>query len=307
MTKGRPEPALTTAQVPEILRRKLVFVSGKGGVGKTAVSQGIARALADAGLRTLWVCFEDPLQEPGAIRQHGPKLWYLNCSAELAFNEYASLKIGSGPLSKIFLKNKLVQYLAKAAPGIHELVLLGKVWYERTHYDRIVVDLPSTGHGLAMFQSTKNFSVLFTGGPVHRDAESMIETFGNPAESGHLILALPEEMPLQEALELSGFLHDLFPENPPGFLVNRLFPGVEQTRQSESEADQPDSWPTPLAKSAADYLHKRMILENYNLRLWRDRKIPFGVLEFVPPPDLSHSKESVSDVLSEELKRRGYL
>src|SRR6185295_7988097 len=131
-----------------------------------------------------WICFEDPTQPADQVRKVGSHLWHLNIDAGTAFEEYATLKIGVGPLARIFVGNRLVRYLAKAAPGIHELVLLGKVWHERNHFDHVIIDMPSTGYGLAMFHSTRNFQNLFTGGPIHRDAKAMLETFSDPAKTG---------------------------------------------------------------------------------------------------------------------------
>ena len=180
--------------------RNLLFVSGKGGVGKTVVSQAIALRLNQLGRRVLWCAFEDPVMPAHEMLEIKPGLFHFNCEPGQSFEEYAAMKIGVAGLARIFLQNKLMRYLAKAAPGIHELVLLGKVWHERLNFDHVIVDMPSTGYGLAMFQSTRNFARLFQGGPVHRDAEEMLTTFNNPRECGHWIVSLPEEMPLRESL-----------------------------------------------------------------------------------------------------------
>lgn len=296
------------------MRRNLIFVSGKGGVGKTAVSQALALALsrnpgsAKAGKRVLWVTFEDPTRPRGELIQREANLWHLNCDATQAFEEYASMKIGVAALTRIFLQNKVMRYLAKAAPGIHELVLLGKVWFERRNYDHVVVDMPSTGYGLAMFQSTENFSRLFRGGPLNRDAEEMLATFGDPGACGQIIVSLPEEMPLRESLELEELLLKLFPRNQPRFILNRRFPHV--TAESEEKVSPPDSWPGPLAASAEDYARKRSILEAWNLKLWENRGIQYGELGFVPfDPQVSDTAGSGShgefdeDLLAETLSR----
>ncbi|HUP56534.1 MAG TPA: ArsA family ATPase [Bdellovibrionota bacterium] len=261
------------------MQRNLLFVVGKGGVGKTAVAEATALTLARRGKRVLSVAFEDPTEPAGEIRRVESNLWHLNCDAGVAFEEYAELKIGAKGLARIFVGNRVVRYLAKAAPGIHELVLLGKVWHERLNYDHVVVDMPSTGYGLAMFQSTKNFASLFQGGPIHRDALAMLETFADRTKTGQLVVALPEEMPLQEALELGALIQELFPTNPPEYLVNRVFPSI-----SDAAADGPDSWTSPVPASLADYARKRGVLEEHNLRLWRDRGIAFTRLPYVPPP-----------------------
>ncbi len=275
----------SATSVSFVLNRPLVFVHGKGGVGKTVVSQAIAHALAKQMKKTLWVTIEDPTRPPGQLSSIEPYLWYLNCDFTQSFEEYAGLKIGAPRLTHFFLKNKLIRSLAKAAPGIHELVLLGKLWFEQNHYSHVIVDMPSTGYGLALFQSAENFSKLFGGGPLYRDAEKMLETFRNPLLTGNLIVALPEEMPLRESLDLSHFLQESFPKNPPAFIVNRLFPPVPslQEKPPQSLFQHQDARSSPLPKSAQDYVEKRYQLEQYNLRIWRDEKISFGELSFIPP------------------------
>jgi anion-transporting ArsA/GET3 family ATPase len=260
------------------MENNLVFVTGKGGVGKTTLSQALALDLSRKKKNTLWVTIENPTLPRGEVMSIGPNLWHLNCDAAAAFEEYVGLKIGIPALAKLFVQNKLMRYLAQAAPGIHELVLLGKIWHEKDHYDHVVVDMPSTGHGLAMFQSVENFSRLFQGGPIHRDAEEMLTTFGNANETALVIVSLPEEMSLRESLELGTFLRKLFPQNEPRFFVNKKFPntGLKQNIPA------PPIWPSPIAKSTQEFVDKKVTLEDYNLRIWRDEKINFKEIEMVP-------------------------
>jgi len=221
-------------------------------------------------------------------------------------------KIGVSHLTRLFLKNKVIRYLAHAAPGIHDLVLLGKIWSERTQYSHVVVDMPSTGYGLAFFQSAENFSKLFRGGPLHRDAEAMLETFRDPYSSGHLIVALPEEMPLRESIELNEFLLHLFPKNPAAFLINRVFPAGPKGLNEWSEEIDPDfsappqSWKSPFAKSATDYVLKRAELENFNKRIWQDLGISFGELPYLPPPS-ADDPFALSHLLAEQLRNKAYV
>lgn len=293
-------PAKLPESLRSVLRRNLIFVGGKGGVGKSLVAQAVARALASEGRKTLWVSIEDPLLPPGELKKVTQNLWHLNCEASSSFEEYAAMKIGGGALTKIFLQNKLMRYLSKAAPGIHELVITGKIWHERQNYQHVVVDMPSTGYGLAMFQSTINFSRLFTGGPINRDAESMLATFASPRETGQLIVSLPEEMPLQESIELNDYLLKLFPQNAPAFLVNRRFPEVDHSDED------PDTWTSPLPLSALDYARKRSVLENFNLDLWKNHKIEYGELDYVPPR-AQDAAEEISQRLADQLRARDYL
>ena len=294
--------------IAEVLNRPLVFVHGKGGVGKTVVSQAIAKTLIQRNHqknlrknKTLWITLEDPTRPPGQLIEVAPHLWHLNCDFLQSFEEYAAMKIGVTSLTRFFLKNKLIRYLAKAAPGIHELVLLGKIWFEREHYSHVIVDLPSTGYGLAMFQSTSNFIQLFHGGPLHRDAQAMLKTFEDPTATGHLIVALPEEMPLRESIELNDYLNKMFPNNPRAFLVNRVFPSL---LDGQNEIALPEFCSNPLPHSSQDYVQKRVRLEEYNLRIWREAQIRFGKLEFVPHFE---SSSLIIQGISHQLQSEAYL
>ncbi|MFN7684835.1 MAG: ArsA family ATPase [Oligoflexia bacterium] len=279
----------------EILKRPIVFVSGKGGVGKTSVSQGIARVLSQKGQRTLWVGFEDPTRKPGELTRISRTLHHLNCEAKTAFEEYMGLKLRFPGLAHLFVSNPLIQFLAKAGPGIHELVLLGKLWFEQKNYDRIVADLPSTGYGLAMFQSIDNWARIFQGGPLYKDAREMIQTFSDPKRTGQLIVALPEEMPLRESLELGDYLQKIFPSNPAAYLVNRRFPDLSHAAQSSGIDPDPSHWKSPLADSLLDFALKRSALETHNCRIWSNYSIPFESLDWeLPGTEITGIAEQLS-------------
>ncbi|MBY0470380.1 hypothetical protein K2X30_04365 [bacterium] len=279
-----------------VFEKNLIFINGKGGVGKTLLARAVSHHLASQGFKTLNAVFEDPLREPGELIQPDPslpKLWSFNCEAHSAFEEYIQQKIPLPHVSRLFLKNKLIRYLSKAAPGIHELVLLGKIWFERTHYDRIVVDMPSTGYGLTMFQSVVNFGKLFQSGPIHKDAELMLETLRDPKQTGHLLVTLPEEMPIREAIDLQGYLQKLFPENHSQFVVNKKFPHLETlTRQEDS------LWKNPVPKSLLDYALKKSHTEAEHLQLLRERGKNFQEIPYIPPTLHNAPENLVRDLAS---------
>ncbi len=301
---------LACETLAQTLKRPIIFVSGKGGVGKTAVSQAIALSHSRR-KKTLWIGFEDPLRPAGETQKISRSLFHMNCVADLAFEEYVGMKIKIPGLTRLFTQNKLIQFLAKAGPGIHELVLLGKLWHERHNYDQIVADMPSTGYGLAMFQSIENWSTMFRGGPLFKDAEGMLATFADPATTGQLIVSLPEEMPLQESLELDQFLSRIFPENRASFVVNRRFPAGDTCDTSPEKApENPDTWPSPVTSSMLEYARKRYQLEKFNLRIWNDAAIQFGELPFVAPITSGRPEASANalvGILAEHLQQRGYV
>ena len=296
------ETNTTWRSVDEVLASRLIFVEGKGGVGRSTVSRALAIAHSRAGKKTLWVTFDDLSLPSGTIQVQNASLHLLNCKAGPAFQEYIGMKIGAPGLTKIFLQNNVIQYMAEAAPGIRELVLLGKVWFERDRYDRIVCDMPSTGYALAMFHSTRNFARLFKGGPVHRDAEAMLDTFRDPKICGQLIVTLPEEMPVVESNEMAEHLLELFPQNRPALLVNRRLP----TALAHSAVSNPDMWSSPVATDAIDYLTKRKSLEEANLSPWVSDQVPFGSLPYLPPP-LRMALKPIAEALAKKISEKGWV
>lgn len=250
----------------------LIFIQGKGGVGKSTVAGALAQNLARH-YRTLLVTIEDPLRTPGQIHKLGENLFLLNNEATLAFEEYAGLKIGVPALVRVFLQNKLMRYLAKAAPGVRELVLMGKIWHERNHYDRVVVDMPATGHGITMFQAIFNWGKLFQGSVLAKDANAMLATFSDPDQTSHFVVSLPEEMPLVESLELRDHLVRIFPRSGVRFIVNRCFPAPQAAVPSEDR---------PFSRTVAEHAARKAKLESENLELWKG--LTYARVPYFPPP-----------------------
>lgn len=258
-----------------LLNRPLLFVQGKGGVGKSTVALATARLLSERH-RTLLISIEDPLRPAYDLRKLSPTLDHLNNEATAAFEEYAGRKVGAPHLVKIFLQNRFMRYLAKAAPGIRELVLIGKIWFETRNYERVVVDMPATGHGLTMFQSLFNWGSLFAGSPLAKDAAAMVATLSDPNIVGHVIVSLPEEMPLVEGLELRGQLRRIFANAECTLAVNRRFP--EPAKKTVFPEDR------PFAATAEEHAARKAELEAENLELWNGEarlEIPF----FAPSPE----------------------
>ena len=276
-----------------ILNRPLLFVQGKGGVGKSTVALATARLLSER-YRTLLVSIEDPLRPAYDLEKLSPTLHHLNNEATAAFEEYAGRKIGAPGLVKVFLQNRFMRYVAKAAPGIRELVLVGKIWFEMRNYERVVVDMPATGHGLTMFQSLFNCGSLFQGSPLSKDSAAMIETLSNPTLVGHFIVSLPEEMPLVEALELRSQINRIFPKADCALAVNRRFPSPA-TKKLFSED-------RPYALTAEEHATRKSELEADNLECWKGE----AWLEFpyLPPPRedaFDRIAEAMTDLLRKEL------
>jgi anion-transporting ArsA/GET3 family ATPase len=204
------------------LDRKLILIMGKGGVGKTTLAGATARHLASQGKRTLLVHVLQISPEEQKLEKIAPNLSVITLRASDCFSEYIKIKLKIKTLYTAFLGNRVTQYLEKAAPGVREMVLLGKIWYERNHYDHVIVDMPSTGYALTMIHTPFNFAALFPGGPIYNDSKEMIATFSDANETAFVTASLAEEMPVQESIELAENLKSLMPANPSWLVLNRL-------------------------------------------------------------------------------------
>lgn len=202
---------------PPLIDRRLAFVLGKGGVGKTTVASALALGLADAGHRTLLLevaseqrtaaLFGVPpsIEEPIEVR---PGLFALSVDADRATQEYLSIQLKVRPLVEMMTRSRAFHQVTQAAPGLSELVTLGKIWDLATSvrdgtpvWDRLVVDSPATGHGIALLEAAGNVRELAGSGPIRDQAEAIERVVRHPAATGVVVVASPEDLAVTEAIE----------------------------------------------------------------------------------------------------------
>jgi anion-transporting ArsA/GET3 family ATPase len=199
--------------------RRFLFVTGKGGVGKTSVSAALALALAGRGKRVLIaMCgaherLSSILGTPPIgheIQELADGVWATNIDAERAMEEYGHIVLKVKTVAKAVFQNKYTSSFFRAVPGLHDWAMLGKAWYHTTEqredgqprFDVVLFDAPSTGHGLDMLRVPKVILDIVPPGVLRRDAELAWELFRDPARSGVVVVTLPEEMPTTETIEL---------------------------------------------------------------------------------------------------------
>lgn len=210
---------------PPLLDRRLCFVLGKGGVGKSAVSAALALVAARAGKRTLLLEVAGQRRASGLFAEAGvgnvhpvelgPGLFGLTVDVERAIEEYLVGQLRVRPLVELLVHSRAFHHFAAAAPGLDELVTVGKIWTlaialdphtGAPEWDYLVVDSPATGHGVAMLETARRVSELAAGGPIRDQAERIQRVVAHPAATGIAIVARPEELAVTEAGEAADAL-----------------------------------------------------------------------------------------------------
>jgi len=244
------------AAVP-ILDRRLVFVTGKGGVGKTTIASALAMLAANEGRRTL-VCEVDAKgnldnffgSEPlgFAPREVSKNLWAMAMDTEESLKEYLRLQLKVPLLARLGPLARTFDFVATAAPGVKEILTVGKLTWEvrEDHYDLVVVDASATGHVVGQLGSPVAMADLVKVGVVRQQTEWMIDMLKDPATTGVVVVTTPEEMPVNETLELIERLHNETTIDVAGVIANRVLPELF-THSEEALFDRID---TPEAREA---------------------------------------------------------
>ena len=185
----------------------VAIVAGKGGVGKTTVTAVLARAAADRGLRVLVVELDG---KPTLASLVGDDIHCLALTPTAALAEYLDTH-GLGRVAKRLATSGVIEVVATAAPGIDDIVVLGKIKQleQSGTYDLIVVDGPAAGHAITFLMAPANLLKLVRGGPIRSQATEVAELLFDPARSQVILVTLPETTPVNEVIETAEALeHD---------------------------------------------------------------------------------------------------
>lgn len=324
----RPARPLLLFAVPsELLDRRLIFVTGKGGVGKSTVATALGLLGARRGLRTIVVelqsqervqqaFLEDDRQAPRHFEEVelAPSLFTISIDPQHAMEEYLRIKVGA--LGHALSASRLFQAFTMATPGMRELLSIGKVWelaqlQRRTRgatpYDLVVVDAPATGHGVGVLKTPRTFAEIARVGPIAHQAGHIAATIADRSFTGIVAVATPEEMPVNETLALRDALGEER-LNLDLTVVNAVYPSrfddgqIERVREAVANARE------PVARSAlfaAVSEHARAETQRRQLERLRDGlsmngrlvELPFVFADHIGRTEL----ERLADALEAQL------
>jgi cellulose biosynthesis protein BcsQ len=235
------------------LDKRLVLVTGKGGVGKTTVAAALGLAAVRRGKRVILcelgeqerlTALFGPAEDDGE-RELAPGLFGVTVDPERTKEEWLRYQLRSDTLAGLLGGSRVFQYLTAAAPGLTELVTMGKVWdlaqlerrTEGAVYDLAIVDAPATGHGLAMLSAPSTYAGVARVGPIRRQA-LIIDEFVRDADStGVLAVSLPEEIPVNETIDLERRLRDELGKELDAVVVNAVLPQRFSAAEARRLAD----------------------------------------------------------------------
>lgn len=225
----------------ERLSRRVQVVAGKGGVGRTAVSCALALRSARAGQRTLLLEVNAPdnaaaflgvapaVDEPREVVNN---LWLCRMTPEGAMREYALMVLKFKALYNLVFENRMVKYLLRSIPSLAEFTMLGKTWFHTTEhlpdhkepkYERIIVDAPATGHAITFLSVARIVADVTPKGVMKKAAERMAAMVESDDTCLHVV-TLPEEMPVNEGLDLLTAAKERLRMSPGLGIVNRMLP-----------------------------------------------------------------------------------
>ena len=237
---GRDHPPLFSSAVSGLLDKRLLFVTGKGGVGKSTVAVALGLIAAQRGLRTIVAelasqerlqgLFLDDAREQFRELELAPGLFTISIDPQQAMEEY--LRVKAGAFGQALGSSRLFQAFAMATPGMRELLSIGKVWelaqlHRRTRgaapYDLVIVDAPATGHGVGLLRTPRTFAEIARVGPIAHQGQIIADTIADSEFTGVIAVATPEEMPVNETMTLADELaRDRLPLDL--VIVNALYP-----------------------------------------------------------------------------------
>jgi anion-transporting ArsA/GET3 family ATPase len=294
--------------VPDLLDKKLVFVTGKGGVGKSTVSLALGLAAAARGKRTI-VCEVSSQENASRVFRKGEvgfnevevaeNLWAISIDPDESMREYLLLQLRVRAMRDLLVRSRLFNYLAAATPGLKELVTIGKIWElaqpERRvkkgrEYDLVIVDAPATGHGIGFLQTPRTFAGIARMGPIHSQAKELDRYITDHGTTGVAIVSIPEEMPVNESAALEETLRDEVGVSVDRVYMNAMYPerfDKDDASELERALDRAGGTARAAVNAGLSQYRRALTQRDQLQRLKKSVASPVKTLPFIFKPRLN--------------------
>ena len=264
-----------------LLEKRIVFIVGKGGTGKSTLTTALGMAAAKLGKRVLLVEAGDgdslgPIfvgeTLPDAPKALETNIWGARINPRTVIDEYVHTFVPSGFLAGTISRSSLFEHLAAATPGLKEVMTLGQIWrWEQSgHFDLIIVDAPATGHGLSLLRVPQTLLKMIRIGPIASQTRTVLDTLRDPAKTGIAQVTLAEELPTREALEFEAGARDQLNMAHDLIFINSIYPDVfdrdEQVLIRSLLSSSPDALPDGVSAMLAiggQEINRRILQQAY--------------------------------------------
>ena len=240
----------------DLLDRRLLFVTGKGGVGKSTAAAALALLAAQHGKRTL-ACEVDAkgdladffeTSRPSFVPHRvTPNLSLMAMDTEASLREYLHLQLRLPTVARLGPLARAFDFVATAAPGVREILTVGKVGWEvrERHYDLVVVDAAATGHIVGQLTAPQAINDLVRVGQIRQQTGWLADLLADRATTGLVVVTTPEEMPVNETVELVDRMASETRIDVAAIVVNRVLPELfsgadEEVFERLAEPDRSD-------------------------------------------------------------------
>lgn len=285
---------------PGLLDRELVVVTGKGGCGKSTVAAALAVAAAARGIEVIVAEVDARADvaralgatgrpEPSVEVELAPRLHHVSIDPDSALRHYLADQLPSRALADTLLSSRVFPYFVAATPGMRELLTIGAVWdltqeeSRRTGerlYDLVILDAPATGHGLAMLEAPSTFERAAQAGRIAGQAGQIDALVRDPSRTAVVAAARPEELPVNETIDLAGELEERLSVTLAAAVVDRVHGDPLTPEESRRVAA---AGVDPAATGAALAVHRRAEAEHGEIgRLRRSLDCPVVTLPEIP-------------------------
>lgn len=235
------EPA--AAWLDRLLSRRLVFVMGKGGVGKTTISIALASAAERMNKKVLLVEIGDTdsigklygdKALTGVPQRLTQLIWGARVDPKAELEAYVRSHVTPGFIAGKIVRSRLFEYLFDATPGLKEVMSLGRLWrwekeensLARATYDLIIVDAPATGHAMSLLRLPDLLINMIRVGPVANQIRSLQHLLKNRQKTSLVLVSLPEELPVNEAVEFYSMAENTLDMPVSATFINCVYPVV---------------------------------------------------------------------------------